>query len=134
MHFNRGSLPWQALKANSKKEKYEQIMEMKMAIPIEVLCEHFPPEFAAYLNYCRSLRFEDISDYAYLRRLLKDLFFRQGYEYDNIFDWSIIIISRRATIVDQVHQMYQRHCRAQTLTLTITLPSPHRWDHGAGSE
>ena len=43
-----------------------------------------------YLNYCRSLRFEDRPDYAYLRRLFKDLFFREGYQYDFIFDWTIL--------------------------------------------
>eukprot|EP00913_Durusdinium_trenchii_P034333 g32123.t1 len=90
MYFNRGSLPWQGLKANSKKEKYEKIMEKKMSTPIEVLCKHFPCEFATYLNYCRSLRFEDRPDYAYLRRLLKDLFFREGYQYDFVFDWTIL--------------------------------------------
>jgi len=90
MYFNRGSLPLQGLKANSKKEKYEKIMEKKMSTPIEVLCKHFPCEFATYLNYCRSLRFEDRPDYAYLRRLLKDLFFREGYQYDFVFDWTIL--------------------------------------------
>mmetsp|Transcript_108881 Transcript_108881/g.243102 ORF Transcript_108881/g.243102 Transcript_108881/m.243102 type:complete len:383 (-) Transcript_108881:163-1311(-) len=90
MYFNRGSLPWQGLKANSKKEKYEKIMEKKMSTPIEVLCKHFPCEFVTYLNYCRSLRFEDRPDYAYLRRLLKDLFFREGYQYDFVFDWTIL--------------------------------------------
>ncbi|CAE8642533.1 unnamed protein product, partial [Polarella glacialis] len=62
MYFNRGTLPWQGLKANSKKEKYEKIMEKKMSTPVEVLCKHFPCEFATYLNYCRSLRFEDRPD------------------------------------------------------------------------
>merc|ERR1712083_360195 len=90
MYFNRGSQPWQGLKANSKKEKYEKIMEKKMSTPIEVLCKHFPSEFVTYLNYCRSLRFEDRPDYAYLRRLLKDLFFREGYQYDFVFDWTIL--------------------------------------------
>ena len=42
MYFNRGCLPWQGLKANSKKEKYEKIMEKKMSTPIEILCKHFP--------------------------------------------------------------------------------------------
>jgi len=88
MYFNRGSLPWQGLKGNSKKEKYDRIMEKKMSTPIEVLCKHFPSEFVTYLNYCRSLRFEDRPDYAYLRRFLKDLFFRENYQYDFIFDWS----------------------------------------------
>lgn len=90
MYFNRGSLPWQGLKANGKKEKYEKIMEKKMSTPIEVLCKSFPSEFVTYLNYCRSLRFEDRPDYAYLRRLLKDLFFREGYQYDFVFDWTIL--------------------------------------------
>merc|ERR1712194_570176 len=90
MYFNRGSLPWQGLKANAKKEKYEKIMEKKISTPIEVLCKHFPNEFVTYLNYCRSLRFEDRPDYAYLRRLLKDLFFREGYQYDFVFDWTIL--------------------------------------------
>jgi len=90
MYFNRGSLPWQGLKGNSKKEKYDRIMEKKMSTPIEVLCKHFPSEFVTYLNYCRSLRFEDRPDYAYLRRFLKDLFFRENYQYDFIFDWTIL--------------------------------------------
>jgi casein kinase 1 len=90
MYFNRGSLPWQGLKANGKKEKYDRIMEKKMTTPIEILCKGFPSEFVTYLSYCRSLRFEDRPDYAYLRRLLKDLFFREGYQYDFIFDWTIL--------------------------------------------
>eukprot|EP00416_Gambierdiscus_australes_P035964 CAMPEP_0171110258 /NCGR_PEP_ID=MMETSP0766_2-20121228/71241_1 /TAXON_ID=439317 /ORGANISM="Gambierdiscus australes, Strain CAWD 149" /LENGTH=329 /DNA_ID=CAMNT_0011572103 /DNA_START=51 /DNA_END=1040 /DNA_ORIENTATION=+ len=90
MYFNRGSLPWQGLKATTKKEKYQKIKEMKMSTPVEVLCEHFPSEFVTYLNYCRSLHFDARPDYAYLRRLLKDLFFRAGYQYDFVFDWTTL--------------------------------------------
>lgn len=42
MYFNRGSLPWQGLKATTKKDKYDKIMEKKMSTPIEILCKHFP--------------------------------------------------------------------------------------------
>jgi len=90
MYFIRGQLPWQGMKGNSKKEKYDRIMEKKMSTPIEVLCKGYPSEFVTYLNYCRSLRFEDRPDYAYLRRFLKDLFFRENYQYDYIFDWTIL--------------------------------------------
>ena len=45
-------------------------------------------EFATYLNYCRSLRFEDKPDYSYLRELFRGLFHKLGYTYDYIFDWS----------------------------------------------
>lgn len=90
MYFNRGQLPWQGLKANTKKEKYNRIAEKKMSTPVEILCKHFPTEFATYLNYCRALRFDDKPDYAYLRRLFRDLFFRQGYAADYRFDWTVL--------------------------------------------
>jgi len=90
MYFNRGSLPWQGLKANTKKEKYNKIAEKKLSTPVELLCKHFPMEFATYLNYCRALRFDDKPDYKYLRRLFRDLFFRQGYAADYRFDWTVL--------------------------------------------
>ena len=45
-------------------------------------------EFGTYLNYCRSLRFEEKPDYAYLRQLVRNLFHRQGFSYDYVFDWN----------------------------------------------
>ncbi|OZJ06590.1 hypothetical protein BZG36_00628 [Bifiguratus adelaidae] len=89
MYFMRGSLPWQGLKAATKKQKYDRIMEKKMTTPTEVLCRGFPPEFAIYLNYTRSLRFDDKPDYSYLRKIFRDLFVREGLQYDYVFDWTI---------------------------------------------
>jgi len=94
LYFLRGSLPWQGLRAHTKKEKYERIMERKISTPIDTLCRSFPPEFATYMNYCRALRFEDRPDYAYLKRMFKDLFFRESYQYDFIFDWTILNMNR----------------------------------------
>lgn len=42
MYFNLGSLPWQGLKAATKRQKYERISEKKMSTPIEVLCKGYP--------------------------------------------------------------------------------------------
>lgn len=42
MYFNRGSLPWQGLKAATKKQKYEKISEKKMSTPVESLCKVSP--------------------------------------------------------------------------------------------
>lgn len=39
MYFNRGALPWQGLKAATKKQKYEKISEKKMSTPVEALCK-----------------------------------------------------------------------------------------------
>ncbi|KAG9410199.1 Casein kinase I isoform delta [Aphanomyces cochlioides] len=90
MYFIRGSLPWQGLKANTKKQKYERIMEKKMNTPIEVLCKGYPAEFRAYFEYTRALRFDDKPDYAYLKRLFKELFFRKGFQFDAMFDWTVL--------------------------------------------
>ncbi|KAK7402251.1 hypothetical protein VNO78_14368 [Psophocarpus tetragonolobus] len=90
MYFLRGSLPWQGLKAGTKKQKYEKISEKKVSTSIESLCRGYPSEFASYFHYCRSLRFDDKPDYAYLKRLFRDLFIREGFQFDYVFDWTIL--------------------------------------------
>lgn len=72
VYFARGSLPWQGLKANTKKQKYQKIMDRKMSVSISLLCKDLPEELRKYLDYCRSLRFEDKPNYPYLRALFKD--------------------------------------------------------------
>jgi len=90
MYFNRGNLPWQGLKAPTKKQKYDKISEKKIGTAVEQLCKNYPIEFAQYLNYCRSLRFEDKPDYTYLRKLFRDLFVKEGYRHDAMYDWLVI--------------------------------------------
>uniref|UniRef100_A0A5B6ZPN3 non-specific serine/threonine protein kinase n=1 Tax=Davidia involucrata TaxID=16924 RepID=A0A5B6ZPN3_DAVIN len=90
MYFLRGSLPWQGLKAGTKKQKYEKISEKKVSTSIEALCRGYPTEFASYFHYCRSLRFDDKPDYAYLKRIFRDLFIREGFQFDYVFDWTIL--------------------------------------------
>lgn len=92
MYFLRGSLPWQGLKANSKKQKYERILERKISTSTEMLCKGFPAEFRSFFEHARSLRFDDRPDYDYLKRLFRELFFRKGFSYDNMFDWELLTI------------------------------------------
>ncbi|KAM3260908.1 hypothetical protein ACQJBY_051890 [Aegilops geniculata] len=90
LYFLRGSLPWQGLKAGTKKQKYDRISEKKMLTPAEVLCKSYPSEFISYFHYCRSLRFEDRPDYSYLKKLFQDVFVREGYQFDYVFDWTAL--------------------------------------------
>ncbi|RTG85727.1 casein kinase 1, alpha, partial [Schistosoma bovis] len=90
MYFNRGSLPWQGLRATTKRQKYERISEKKMSTPVEVLCKGYPAEFQMYLNYCRGLRFDETPDYMYLRQLFRILFRTMSHQFDYVFDWTIL--------------------------------------------
>jgi len=89
LYFNKGNLPWQGLKAKTKKEKYDKIKEKKVNTPFDQLCKGLPEEFLQYLNYCHSLKFEEKPDYGYLRKLFKDLFIKKGFEYDYLYDWML---------------------------------------------
>lgn len=51
MYFLRGSLPWQGLKADTLKERYQKIGDTKRATPIEVLCEGHPGGYHHTFDY-----------------------------------------------------------------------------------
>jgi casein kinase I homolog HRR25 len=89
IYFARGSLPWQGLKAATERERIELIKEKKMNTPIEEICLDLPKEFSTYLKYVRNLAFDGRPDYRYLRKLFRNLFFRKGFKYDYVFDWTI---------------------------------------------
>uniref|UniRef100_A0A453M0E1 Casein kinase I n=1 Tax=Aegilops tauschii subsp. strangulata TaxID=200361 RepID=A0A453M0E1_AEGTS len=57
---------------------------------VQVLCKSYPSEFISYFHYCRSLRFEDRPDYSYLKKLFRDVFVREGYQFDYVFDWTAL--------------------------------------------
>jgi len=87
IYFALGRLPWQGVKANSKKEFNHLVMEKKIMTPAEMLCSSLPLEFATYLNYCRTLTFDQKPEYNGLRVLFRKVFFRKGFTVDYVFDW-----------------------------------------------
>lgn len=88
MYFLRGSLPWQGLKADTLKERYQKIGDTKRQTAVEVLCEGFPDEFAQYLRYARRLDFFETPDYDFCYNLFKAVLDRIGATYDYEFDWT----------------------------------------------
>lgn len=89
IYFIKGSLPWQGISAPNKTEKYAAISRKKQETTVENLCAGLPKEFAEYMTHVRELDFEDKPDYAYLRRMFRDLFDREEYCRDYIFDWTL---------------------------------------------
>jgi serine/threonine protein kinase len=84
-----GSLPWQGLKAPTLEQKYRLVLEKKQTTSVAELRGDLPQEIAIYMNYVRNLRHEEKPDYRYIQRIFRNLFRRQGFEYDQVFDWTI---------------------------------------------
>uniref|UniRef100_A0A8C0K970 non-specific serine/threonine protein kinase n=1 Tax=Canis lupus dingo TaxID=286419 RepID=A0A8C0K970_CANLU len=114
MYFLRGSLPWQGLKADTLKERYQKIGDTKRATPIEVLCENFPEEMATYLRYVRRLDFFEKPDYDYLRKLFTDLFDRKGYLFDYEYDW----IGKQLVSTSHQHRDKMQQSKNQVVSST----------------
>jgi hypothetical protein len=78
VYFLKGSLPWQGLKAKNAQKKYRLILEKKQSVSIAQLCQGCPSQFAEFLAYSRSLKFDAKPDVPYLRKLFRDLYHHQG--------------------------------------------------------
>lgn len=70
-------------------QQSEQIQPYGSSVYEEDEEDPIPEEFITFMDYCREIKFEEKPDYNYLRRILKDLFNRNGYEYDYVYDWNI---------------------------------------------
>eukprot|EP00669_Euglena_mutabilis_P006550 TRINITY_DN2124_c0_g1_i2.p1 TRINITY_DN2124_c0_g1~~TRINITY_DN2124_c0_g1_i2.p1 ORF type:complete len:332 (-),score=131.88 TRINITY_DN2124_c0_g1_i2:573-1568(-) len=88
-YFLKGSIPWQGLKADNKDDKYKVIAEKKQKTSIDLLCKGMPSEFPAFMHGVRSLAFTERPDYTAMRKTFRDLFVREGFQMDYVFDWTI---------------------------------------------
>lgn len=95
IYFLRGSLPWQELQAVDSQTKHHRVWEMKKTISAAELCGDLPGEFADYVTYLRELPDRDQPGYAYLRKKFRALFRRRGFEYDHVYDWTILEFQRQ---------------------------------------
>lgn len=77
-YFLRGTLPWQGLRAATNKEKHERIGSKKQCTTIAELGTGHSPEFQRYLEYCRSMTFDQNPDYSRLIGLMKDVLVREN--------------------------------------------------------
>ena len=90
IYLAKGSLPWQGIREDDKTIKYKRIMEIKKSISTDLLCKGLPVEFANFIHYCRSLRYEDKPDYIMLRKSFIDLFYKSGFNAKFDYDWNIL--------------------------------------------
>lgn len=91
IYFFKGALPWQNMQAKNKKEKYEKILEKKIAISPEELCSGtpngIPNQIIVMLKYIRNVFFDQKPDYGYVRGLLESALKEDGQVNDRGFSW-----------------------------------------------
>ena len=97
IYFMTGSLPWQGLKTATRGEKYRRVLEMKQALGVAELCQGLPSAFATYMTYVRSLDEGDRPHYRHLRNVFRQPFRQQAFQYDNVYDWTILEFYRQDT-------------------------------------
>jgi serine/threonine protein kinase len=66
----RGDLPWQALTAESTRERNRMILEMKLSTDASELLSGHPQKFAEILDHATHLEFEEAPDYRMLQQVL----------------------------------------------------------------
>ena len=98
IYFLKGKLPWQGLKASDKRTKYGLILECKQSTSINTLCEGLPREFSEFLQYSRTMRFDEEPNLDYTRKLFRDLYSARGYDtlQGKMWDWDPTISSSAA--------------------------------------
>ncbi|KAL7718446.1 non-specific serine/threonine protein kinase [Entamoeba marina] len=87
IYFLKGKLPWQGINRQNNTEKFDRICRKKMDMAPEDLCVDLPPEFASFLSYSRSLKFEEEPRYAYWREAFQNVAREHEIDYDGEFDW-----------------------------------------------
>lgn len=87
LYFLKGRLPWQDIVAVEKADRYELIKNIKIQTTVAELCAGLPQEFQVLLEYSRSLEFEEIPDYTYIREIFTNLTYKSKFELDYKFDW-----------------------------------------------
>jgi len=70
IYSTRGDLPWTTVSTNSADSDQEAVLQKKMSITTEELCEGLPASFCKFVSYVCSLGFDKKPDYQYLHSIL----------------------------------------------------------------
>jgi len=130
--FALGKLPWQGIKANSRKILNYKIMQKKINTPIEKLCKQLPSAFNTYFDYCRALEFDEKPSYISLRKLFRCQFIRRGYSYDSLFDCTMLNTNYSRS--NEINDMETKNVSVRQLETKekTRSGSSHKYDESSG--
>jgi hypothetical protein len=88
-----------------------------------------------YLNYCRNLEFEETPNYAYLRKLFRQLYRRHFDKYDFEYDWKNpqLLKEREISKADAEEEEREKHL-AEKVRISSTKKGTDDLHHTFGRE
>lgn len=100
--LSKGKLPWQGVRAKTKKEKHKIIMDKKTSMTPEELCKGLPEEFVILLKYARNLGFDEKPDYKNMKLIFANLLTQNGFKNDNIYDWDALDLEKEEFFLNEL--------------------------------
>lgn len=70
----------------TEKDKTKKVGDLKKLISMQELCKGLPDEFIHYMDYVKSLKFEENPNYNHLRNLMHTMAQKQNIICDNKWD------------------------------------------------
>jgi len=86
IYLYKGKLPWKSIKTKDKRKKYELIYKEKLKYSPEELCKGMPRQFTVFLDYIRTMDFDEKPPYSSFKKMFMRLYDSQEYK-DMLFDW-----------------------------------------------
>lgn len=112
IYLLKGRLPWQDVKGRTKKEKYDQIVQMKKDISEKLNKNNeYPEEFMFLVSHAQSLNFTETPNYSQLRQKLRDLFMKVSPNSTFNYDW--ILIENNIKKIPQEFSRFENLCNGE---------------------
>ena len=86
IYLFKGKLPWQGIKTKDKKKRYSLIYKQKTKYTADELCKGMPREFIVFLDYVKTLSFDEKPPYNSFKKMFTRLYDRLEFK-DNSFEW-----------------------------------------------
>lgn len=86
IYFFKGRLPWQSIKHQDKYTRYKMIGDVKQKTSVDDLCTGMPKEFLIYMNYVKTLDFDEKPNYNSLINMFVRLYESKNYS-RHLLEW-----------------------------------------------
>ena len=87
LYLFKGELPWQNIQHDNKEMRSNLIFKKKNKTSLSEICIGSPDMMIEYIKYCRLLKYEEVPNYLKLKKMFTDEMDRNGYVFDNKFEW-----------------------------------------------